>query len=93
MVGHEQLSSLFKVLLITPVAIDFFNQINMVYGCVSEFCTNESCDIMNAGKKYEYLLWPDAKRGTTKPTPCTAPEYVAALMEWIEVQLDKWVAF
>ena len=33
-------------------AVDFFNQINLLYGSIAEFCNDESCPIMNAGKKY-----------------------------------------
>lgn len=68
-------------------AADFFNTINMVYGCVSEFCTDKSCAVMSAGKKYEYLLWPDAKN--PKPRAVSAPEYTNKLMEWIEQQMDN----
>lgn len=70
---------------------DFFNQINMIYGCVSEFCNDKSCPIMSAGKKYEYLLWPTSKN--PKAQVCSAPEYVSTLMEWVESQLDNEVLF
>lgn len=36
--------------------VDFFNQINMLYGTLTEFCTAESCPVMSAGPKYEYVL-------------------------------------
>jgi MOB kinase activator 1 len=62
--------------------VDFFNQINLLYGCISEFCTNESCPIMSAGKKYEYLLWAESSKNS-KPSTCSAPEYVNKLLEWI----------
>jgi len=32
-------------------AVDFFNQINMLYGTVTDFCTEESCSVMSAGPK------------------------------------------
>ena len=32
-------------------AVDFFNQINLLYGSIAEFCNNETCPVMNAGKK------------------------------------------
>ena len=32
-------------------AVDFFNQINMLYGTITEFCTPESCPVMSAGPK------------------------------------------
>merc|ERR1719311_314193 len=38
--------------------VDFFNQINMLYGTITEFCTPESCPVMSAGPKYEYH-WAD----------------------------------
>ena len=33
-------------------AVDFFNQINMLYGTLTEFCTDQSCPVMSAGPKY-----------------------------------------
>lgn len=33
--------------------IDFFNQVNMLYGSISEFCTSTSCPVMSAGPKYD----------------------------------------
>lgn len=34
------------------VAIDFYNDINIIFGVVQEECTNYSCPIMSAGEKY-----------------------------------------
>jgi MOB kinase activator 1 len=31
--------------------IEFYNEINMLYGMLMEFCTAESCPIMSAGPK------------------------------------------
>ena len=33
------------------LAVDFFNQINMLYGTITEHCTTESCPVMSAGPK------------------------------------------
>lgn len=41
---------------------------------------------MTAGNKYEYR-WADGVR-VKKPIECSAPDYVAYLMDWIERQLD-----
>ena len=30
--------------------VDFFNQINMLYGTITEFCTENLCPIMSAGE-------------------------------------------
>lgn len=32
-------------------AVDFFNQINMLYGTITEFCTESSCPVMSAGPR------------------------------------------
>jgi len=70
---------------------DFFNQINMLYGTITEFCTPESCPVMSAGPRFEYR-WMD---GVThkKPTKLSAPEYVDALMAWVQSQLDDEAIF
>uniref|UniRef100_A0A803MG41 MOB kinase activator-like 1A n=1 Tax=Chenopodium quinoa TaxID=63459 RepID=A0A803MG41_CHEQI len=67
-------------------AVDFFNQVNILYGTLTEFCTATSCPTMTAGPKYEYR-WAD---GVTikKPIEVSAPRYVEYLMDWIEAQLD-----
>ncbi|XP_051667898.1 MOB kinase activator 1A isoform X3 [Manacus candei] len=31
--------------------VDFFNQINMLYGTITEFCTESSCPVMSAGPR------------------------------------------
>jgi len=31
--------------------VDFFNRINVIYGVVSDFCTEETCPTMSGGAK------------------------------------------
>ena len=45
--------------------VDFFNQVNMLYGTITDNCTQETCQVMSAGPKFEYL-WPD---GTSVKKP------------------------
>ncbi len=66
--------------------VDFFNQINMLYGTITEFCTEEQCPIMSAGPKYEYH-WADGQT-VKKPIKCSAPKYIDYLMTWVQDQLD-----
>lgn len=40
------------------VVVDFFNRINLIYGTVSEYCTEATCPTMSGGSRYEYL-WAD----------------------------------
>lgn len=71
--------------------VDFFNQLNLLYGSITEFCTNESCDVMSAGPKYEYH-WADGVK-IKKPIKVTAPEYVNYLMTWVQEILDDESVF
>lgn len=66
--------------------VDFFNQVNILYGTLTEFCTPSSCPTMSAGPKYEYR-WADGVN-IKKPIEVSAPKYVDYLMGWIETQLD-----
>lgn len=67
--------------------VDFFNQLNMLYGTLTEFCTAETCPVMSAGPKYEYH-WADGVR-VKKPIKCCAPEYIDYMMTWVQEQLDS----
>lgn len=77
---------IFKHLSFCFTAVDFFNQINMLYGTITEFCTEESCPVMSAGPKYEYH-WADGQT-VKKPIKCSAPKYIDYLMSWVQDQLD-----
>eukprot|EP00826_Nyctotherus_ovalis_P003035 TRINITY_DN10608_c0_g2_i3.p2 TRINITY_DN10608_c0_g2~~TRINITY_DN10608_c0_g2_i3.p2 ORF type:complete len:230 (-),score=65.82 TRINITY_DN10608_c0_g2_i3:158-847(-) len=71
--------------------IDFYNEISILYGVLAEFCTKESCPIMSAGPKYEYL-WADGHDIKT-PLKVSAGEYIDFLMTWVERQLNNEVVF
>lgn len=66
--------------------VDFFNEINLLYGTISEYCTATTCPQMKAGDNFEYY-WMDGVK-YKKPTQVTAPEYVDLLMSWVEAQLN-----
>lgn len=66
--------------------VDFFNQINMLYGTITEFCIENNCPVMSAGPKYEYH-WADGQ-AVKKPLKCSAPKYIDFLMTWVQDQLD-----
>ncbi|XP_044955379.1 MOB kinase activator-like 1A isoform X1 [Hordeum vulgare subsp. vulgare] len=67
--------------------VDFFNQVNILYGTLMEFCTPATCPTMSAGPKYEYR-WADGVK-IKRPIEVCAPKYVEYLMDWIESQLDE----
>jgi hypothetical protein len=68
--------------------VDFFNQINLLYGSITEFCTPKSCPVMAAGPKYEYL-WADGakiKRPIKVPhthTHTPHPHTHARMVAWL----------
>ena len=66
--------------------VDFFNEINLLYGVIAEFCTEQACPVMCAGPKYEYM-WADGMT-VKKPIAVSAPKYVDFLMAWVQNQLD-----
>jgi len=66
--------------------VDFFNEINLLYGVIAEFCTEQACPVMCAGPKYEYM-WADGQT-VKKPMAVSAPRYVDFLMTWVQNQLD-----
>lgn len=67
--------------------VDFYNQINMLYGTITEFCSQATCPRMIATQEYEYL-WQDPTLGSSKPRSMSAPEYVENLMSWIQQFFD-----
>lgn len=71
--------------------VDFFNRINLIYGTVSDFCTEESCPTMSGGQRFEYL-WADGAK-YKKPVHLPAPQYVALLMDWAESQINNETIF
>ena len=73
------------------LAVDFFNQINMLYGTITEFCTPQECKVMSAGPKYEYH-WSDGVQ-FKKPVRVSAPEYIDYLMTWVSNLLDDEAVF
>ena len=65
--------------------VDFFNEISLLYGTITEFCTPQTCPTMSAGPQFEYL-WAD-KVKVKKPIKVSAPEYVDLLMSWVKRKL------
>ncbi|KAJ7993560.1 hypothetical protein DPEC_G00273670 [Dallia pectoralis] len=67
--------------------VDFFNRINLIYGTVSEFCTERTCPIMSGGLRYEYR-WQDGDQ-YRRPTKLPALKYMNLLMDWIETNINN----
>jgi len=71
--------------------VDFFNEISMLYGTISEYCTKGSCPTMSAGPSFQYR-WMDGVK-VKKPVEVSAPEYVDLLLTWVESQLNDEAIF
>lgn len=61
--------------------VDFFNQINMLYGIIIEFCIEVSCLVMFVGLRYEYY-WVDGIN-IKKLIKCFVLKYIDYLMIWV----------
>lgn len=59
---------------------NFFHEAQLLYGVISEFCTEEQCPTTCAGRRYEYRWTPGQ--------PLAAPQYFRRLEEWVQSQLD-----
>ncbi|KAL3320809.1 MOB kinase activator 1B [Cichlidogyrus casuarinus] len=59
----------------------------MLYGTLTDFCTESKCPSMSAGPKYEYL-WADGQ-SNKKPVKLSAPSYIETLMSWVQKQLEN----
>lgn len=72
--------------------VDFYNQINMLYGAITEFCSPKTCPRMIATEEYEYL-WqennPTNIQSPKKPLSLPACEYIENLMNWIQNFFDN----
>ena len=76
---------------IATKAIDLFNEVELVYSVIRQYCTESACPCMSAGSKFEYL-WADGKE-YKQPTKVTAPKYVELLFAWVQCQLDDEKVF
>jgi len=72
-------------------AVDFFNSINVLLGCMIDKCSPSTCPKMAAGTKFEYL-WQD-NTNFPKPTMLCAREYMINLMEWVQANLNDAALF
>ncbi|KAJ5501043.1 hypothetical protein N7527_012164 [Penicillium freii] len=67
--------------------VDFYNQINLLYGSITEFCSPQTCPEMKATDEFEYL-WQDSEN-FKRPTKMSAPEYIEHLMAWVQSNVDN----
>ncbi|KAI6778780.1 lariat debranching enzyme [Emericellopsis cladophorae] len=67
--------------------VDFYNQINLLYGAITEFCSPQSCPEMKATDEFEYL-WQDSQ-DYKRPTKMPAPAYIEQLMSWVQANIDN----
>ncbi|KDE08863.1 hypothetical protein MVLG_00962 [Microbotryum lychnidis-dioicae p1A1 Lamole] len=60
--------------------VDLFNNLNLFYSVVTEFCTIENNPTMSAGPGMDYT-WIDANRKRVK---LPAPQYIDYVLTWVE---------
>ncbi|EME31451.1 MOB kinase activator 3A [Galdieria sulphuraria] len=62
--------------------LDCLYHVSLLQNCLYGDCTDESCPVMNAGSKYEYL-WQDNDQHK-KATKVSAPQYISLFLDWAE---------
>ncbi|KAG5540392.1 hypothetical protein RHGRI_020570 [Rhododendron griersonianum] len=77
--------------------VDFFNQVNLLYGTLTEFCTPENCPTMTAGTSSVQVLTGDLSTKWQVPYCCIQYEYRWAdgvqIKKPIEVSAPKYVEY
>lgn len=69
--------------------VDFYNQINMLYGAITEFCSPQTCPRMIATEEYEYLWQESNTTQPKRPISLPACDYVENLMNWVQSFFDN----
>ncbi|KAI3617919.1 hypothetical protein CBS9595_003828 [Malassezia furfur] len=73
--------------------VDFFNHLNILYGTITEFCTQRECPVMCAGPRFEYH-WQDSNSVKyRRSTRLSAPDYIDCLLNWTQAQIDDPALF
>ncbi|THH31236.1 hypothetical protein EUX98_g2948 [Antrodiella citrinella] len=68
---------------------DFYQNLNLFYGVLTECCTSQSCPAMAAGPQLNYT-WINQDR---KSVQLPAPTYIDYVMTWVQNLLDDENAF
>ncbi|KAK6070553.1 maintenance of ploidy protein mob1 [Seiridium cupressi] len=85
--------------------VDFYNQINLLYGAITEFCSPQSCPEMKATDEYVHAIDPASislcrkirrfeylwqdNENFKRPTKMPAPAYIEQLMSWVQGNIDN----
>ena len=62
--------------------VDFFNRINIIYGTVCEYCTEQTCPIMSGGPKFEYY-WADETHKKPQALSAAQVEMMSFMMSLV----------
>ncbi|MES1907192.1 MAG: hypothetical protein MHM6MM_000357 [Cercozoa sp. M6MM] len=72
--------------------VDFFNSVSILFGAVLDSCTDTSCPVMRAGKRFEYVLPPHSVQGHgtgSEDGRVSARSYITYWMLRIEEQMKR----
>lgn len=69
---------------------DFYDQLNLLSGTVTQFCTEEICPQMTAGPGFRYLWRDDSGM---EPVPVSAPKYISLVLSWVNNQIENEAIF
>jgi MOB kinase activator 1 len=66
------------------IVFDFYQNLNLFYGIISECCTQQSCPTMAAGPALNYTWYNSERKSVQLP----APTYIDYVMTWVENLLN-----
>ncbi|CAF0991034.1 unnamed protein product [Didymodactylos carnosus] len=69
--------------------VSFFNHVNLLYGAMSDYCTQSTCPVMTGPQNSQYY-WYDER---SKKIKCSAPQYMDYAMMYIQRQLNDETIF
>lgn len=72
-------------------AVDFYNQICLLYKAAEFTCLSATCPVMTAGPKWEFH-WCDGSE-FKRPVKLSAPDYISKLLAWIKAQIEDETLF
>jgi MOB kinase activator 1 len=77
--------------IVRIAAVDFFNEVNLLFSLVEDQLSDEKFPSMTAGPKYEYFWQDDDKY--PRPTKLPARQYIRHLITWIDSQTNNPAIF
>jgi MOB kinase activator 1 len=88
-IAVKRMSAYRFICMIYYIVVDLFSELSVLCNAVSEFCTEEECPLMKAGKHHEYAWADPSSPEYSSPVLVSAPKYMELLMTWVEKHITS----